>query len=565
MGGRTGLLVLGALVLGGPLEAHAQTVGTTAAIAALVGPYATSQQSIGLYATDLGYSVSYNGQLRVIFGDSVQDGYGTPIAIPGGWPPGFEADDTQGSISLTTFPTGDSVDAWVAAHPGTPAWHSTGPTLTMRLNGSKVAPIQVYAGNSTALYMGVGRTPIAAFANKATGGGVFSFFARQVAKLCTSGTSCGTGFSCDQGMGTCNADGSEDAVPCVIGTARCFCAKPTGYVGVCQDQTSSPYADTNTEDGRILSVVLRNRVGNADQSHGWDEVYWTQEFATNKFNNLATRTVRNFDPNRPVASTDNVFSPGTGASGGSEKVFLWGRPNYMGYGSRNASAKLYFAYANMPSYSGTGSFSFTVNYFTGFGSTAGCTTGGLTGTYPCFSTNPGLARALNLGTAGSDNTAEPLDIVTQHSVSWVPAIGKFVMLYGGDMPPSFLEYLAGPNYGSLAHDADGAIYFRYAAKPWGPWSQPVKALKAGPRHPPISGLQYASNGALYDPYCSGTCVAMDPSQLFSSEDEQVGRLYGANIVDEWTMTRGTNTADIYWFVSTWDPYQVIVAKTRINP
>ena len=465
-----GLLTLGILMLGAPIRANAQTLGTTSPMAALVGPYATSQQSIGLYAADLGYSVSYNGSLRVVFGDSVSDGFGTPIAIPSGWPLGFQADDTQGSISLTTFPTGDSVDAWVAAHPGTPAWHSAGPTLTMRLNGTKVAPIQVYAGNSTALYMGGGRTPIAAFANKASGGGVFAFFARQVAALCTSAGSCGTGYTCDQGMGTCNADGSESAIPCVIGTTRCACAKPSGYVGVCQDQTSSAYADTNAEDRRILSVVLRNRVGNADQSHGWDEVYYTQEFATNKFNNLSTRTVRDFVPTRPVGSTSNVFSPGTGASGGNEKVFLWGRPNYMGYGSRGASAKLYFAYASMPSYSGTGSIGFVANYFTGFGATAGCSSGGATGAYPCFSTNPSLARALNLGTSGSDNAAEPLDIVNQHTVSWVPALGKFVMLYGGDMPPSFLEYLAGPNYGSIAHDADGAIYFRYASQPWGPWS-----------------------------------------------------------------------------------------------
>jgi hypothetical protein len=83
----------------------AQALGSSAPIATLAGRYTTSQQSIGLYGTDLGYSVSYNGRLRVVFGDSVSDGYFTPIALPSGWPLGFEADDTQSSISLTSFPT----------------------------------------------------------------------------------------------------------------------------------------------------------------------------------------------------------------------------------------------------------------------------------------------------------------------------------------------------------------------------------------------------------------------------------------------------------------------------
>ena len=552
-------------------------------LATLEGPYGTSQMSIGMYATDLGYSTSFNGELRVLFGDAVSDGYTTPIAIPNGWPFGFQADDTQGKISLSQsggFPTGDSVEQWAAqaGHAKTPAWRSTGPTLDMRLNGTKVAPIQVWDGgaNGTALYMGPGRTPIGAFSNNASsGGGVFAFFARQVATLCTTSASCGTGYVCDVNMGTCFGDNSENAVPCsrVPATNRCPCWMPLPSFGVCQDQTSSMYAPT--EDGRVLSTVLRNRIGNADQSHNWEEVYYSKEFRTNKFNNLSVRTVSDFSPSRAVTSSANHFWPADG-TGAHEAVFMWGRPNYLGYGTAtHRSAKLYLAYSAMPSYGSTGPVGFTPKYFSGFSNTSGCTTGGASGSYPCFSSDPSKAWPLDLSygttactqTGTTDRCTEQLDIVNQHTISWVPGMNRFVMLYGGDVPPSFMEYLAGPNYGSLVRNPDGAMYFRYAQYPWGPWSQPVPILKAGPRNPPTAGLQYAVNGTLYDPYCTppgSNCVAADPGAIFSSEDQAVGRLYGPNIVDEWTMTRSSTVSDIYWFLSTWDPYEVVIAKTHLT-
>jgi hypothetical protein len=58
---------------------------------------------------------------------------------------------------------------------------------------------------------------------------------------------------------------------------------------------------------------------------------------------------------------------------------------------------------------------------------------------------------------------------------------------------------------------------------------------------------------------------MEPAYGSWATGDRPGRLYGANIVDEWTMTRGANTADIYWFASTWDPYEVLFLRTRINP
>jgi hypothetical protein len=543
---------------------HAQTVGTTDFRGAMVGAYAASQMGINLYGTDLGIPVGYGGTLRVLFGDSWKDSNGDGL---GG---AANSDDCQGGISLAGFPNGDAVDTWLndGSRKQVPQWRTDGPTLTMRTNAfGSVAPLAVYDGNTTLLDMGLGRTPTAAFANKAaSGGGVFAFFGRQVGLLCTTPTSCGTGFACDQGMGTCGGASTENAIACVIGTTRCGilgCSKPSGYVGVCQDQTSSVY-DGATEDGRILASVLKERVGNADPTIF--EIYYTQQFVTNKFINVTTRTVRDFLPTRPYNSTANVFSPGTGATGGNEKVFLWGRPNFAGYGhATGKSDKVYLAYVDMPTYSSTGTFAFAPKYFSGYGA-SGCTTGqpapDASHMYPCFAATQNLALPLNLGATG-DNTVEVKDIVQQHAVSWVPALAKFVMIYGGDGPDAFFSLDVGPNYGTLQHDPNGSMFFRYATYPWGPWSSPATIAVAGTYNPATN--QYASGGALYSPYCTGTCASLDSHYTFYGDGDKVGRLYGASIVDEWTMTRGTNTADIYWFASTWDPYEVLTMRTRINP
>jgi hypothetical protein len=47
-----------------------------------------------------------------------------------------------------------------------------------------------------------------------------------------------------------------------------------------------------------------------------------------------------------------------------------------------------------------------------------------------------------------------------------------------------------------------------------------------------------------------------------AHDREPGFLYGANLIPEWIEDRGA-TVDIYWNVSTWAPYQVVVMKSRI--
>jgi hypothetical protein len=40
-------------------------------------------------------------------------------------------------------------------------------------------------------------------------------------------------------------------------------------------------------------------------------------------------------------------------------------------------------------------------------------------------------------------------------------------------------------------------------------------------------------------------------------------LYGPSIIDPWT-THHDGETDLYWFVSTWNPYQVVLMKTTVR-
>jgi len=43
-----------------------------------------------------------------------------------------------------------------------------------------------------------------------------------------------------------------------------------------------------------------------------------------------------------------------------------------------------------------------------------------------------------------------------------------------------------------------------------------------------------------------------------------GWLYGANIIEEWIRPAG-KSVDVIWLASTWDPYRVIMLRTRLSP
>jgi hypothetical protein len=536
------LLALGAALA--PSIAYAQSIQSTTVLAPLAGPNytpASGQSGIGFWGTDLGYTFKHNGNLRVLFGDTHADDAGTLI--------GWGQDDAQGTISLAAFPNGNAVDAYIASHPapaGAPSWQSAAPPVTFRTNlFGTTAPMTVLR-DGMPLDMAAFRAPTGAFSNAIDA--AFGIFDRNVVTQCSGGfsPSCGGGLTCDRGMGSCFPFSGENSIPCVIGTASCLCLPVSGG-GMCQDRSSSLY--NTTEPGRTMSIALRIEVANA--SPLIDEVYYSQPWSTNKLINSTVRTVDDFDPSR-ANGVGNNYNPANGAGVTSrEKVFLWGRPSFVGANAASLSAKLYFAYVDMPRYAASGKFAWAPKYFTGLDANG----------RPQFSTSQSAAVALDLGFPG-DATREKFDIVNQMAVSWVPSLNKWMMLYGGDLPPNVVQFFLGTNAPLAVRDPQGAIHARFASQPWGPWSAPVSVFAGGDpaASPPVAGSQYGANGVLFHPSCSASTCADDASPAHGD----YGRLYGANIIDAWTTQRGPGAVDIYWNASTWNPYQVVLMRTRVT-
>jgi hypothetical protein len=69
---------------------------------------------------------------------------------------------------------------------------------------------------------------------------------------------------------------------------------------------------------------------------------------------------------------------------------------------------------------------------------------------------------------------------------------------------------------------------------------------------------------LHHPACSGAnCIPGEDAD--SHLLTPYGFLYGPNIFDAWTTPREAGKAvDVYWNVSTWNPYQTVLLRTRIR-
>ena len=524
-------------------------------LAPMVGQLATpaaGQEDIGFYGADLGITFRHGDEMRMLFGDSYADELGSPISEP--------SDDAQASVSLAPpplgFPDGDAVDAFVAAQSpaaGLPSWHVAGPPLVFRTDSAgRAAPITLYRGGDhgqEAVSMGLGRVVSTAFSNGRDG--AFAIFRRDAALPCDGSAEprCPGGFSCDTGLGFCSDTSGELAEICQLGSNRCgggaTCERPQGG-GLCQDPTSSMFI-AGDEDGRLMSVVVQHELGVADPDV--HERYYTQRWATNKFRNPIAKTVRRFDPG--AMSFDYRSAVGTDPA--EEKVLMWGRPFSVGIKATGQDSRLYFAYLDMPEYDEEGAFAWQPRFFAG-----------LNGDAPQFS--PHQADAVALDLSGEPTPAfEEIDFVDKMSISYIESLGRWVMLYGGDAPPAVLLLWAGPNYGRIARDPQGAIYARFAVQPWGPWGPPISVLEAGnpDTSPPLAGTEFAPGGMLHHDGCRGVGCAPDevpPVYVLTP----YGFLYTPNIMDEWTEARGSAAVDIYWQVSTWAPYATTLVRTRFD-
>ena len=105
------------------------------------------------------------------------------------------------------------------------------------------------------------------------------------------------------------------------------------------------------------------------------------------------------------------------------------------------------------------------------------------------------------------------------------------------------------------------MYARLARDPWGPWTPPQPILTNEQTAEELVCGHQAPVGCLAspDPPIRPVCIeAADP--------KGGGSLYGANIIDALTRpstSAAGDAADVFWNYSTWHPYSVVLARTRV--
>jgi hypothetical protein len=168
------------------------------------------------------------------------------------------------------------------------------------------------------------------------------------------------------------------------------------------------------------------------------------------------------------------------------------------------------------------------------------------------------------------DASEAQGIVNTTTVSFLPApINKWLMMYGGDLPP----HLLADAMGTHATPRTGSIVMRLAEHPWGPWSAPVEHLMAG--SPDKVGDAYGPGGLMFHGDCmdveNATCTDSDPytlqltGQCTMRGSNEIGRLYAPGIIDAYTRKNAQGGLDITWTISTWNPYATYLMETSFDP
>jgi hypothetical protein len=258
-------------------------------------------------------------------------------------------------------------------------------------------------------------------------------------------------------------------------------------------------------------------------------------FATNKFLNATSRVIGRLDEGDP---RKNIYEPTIWP----RELLMWGRPNFFAW--PGTTSDVYLLHHRLAALDGPGaSVDWQPRYFAGLDGNQN----------PVWTSDQIFATPVIAG--------EELASVLQFSVAWVEPLARFVMLYSGRLP-------------RVAPGATPGVYLRTAKHPWGPWSKPQLIWNA------IDQGAYSCPGIMYMQGVAGVdCPQTDPYRpdLLPAEglnlcpgpspdpNIDLGVEYGVNILE--TFTRPgllANTAVIYWNLSTWNPYRVVLIKTQLD-
>jgi hypothetical protein len=122
--------------------------------------------------------------------------------------------------------------------------------------------------------------------------------------------------------------------------------------------------------------------------------------------------------------------------------------------------------------------------------------------------------------------------VGEFSITWNQPLNKWLMFYN-------------------CH----GIEARVASEPWGPWSAPAQIL---------GGQDDIACKIVMSPQGCGTRRDYWPTRR-TGKDIVSGGLYAPFVLNRYTEAgKDANSADIYWLVSTWNPYEVDVMRSTLQ-
>lgn len=522
-------LLLGALLTGcaapGPHPVSTEYLGPFTGDGGALHPDNETPHRIAYYGTDLGWTYTHRGRLHILFGDTWATESYAPIEAA----TGFRFDDGFGIIAAAQNLDPNAISA------------GNLPRILLGQHAGSSEMMAIDPGHA----MDLGKTPMGGFSN---GAGEFGIFNTTKPQGCAVDAHCGNGLSCDGTLGYVGTGYFQQeylTLACRDGSAGCNAdpyfeaGAPVAGSGLCVDPTS--LINGERISNLLGPMALRVLIGRRDAADP-RRYHPTRTWLTHKFMNVTVRAVESPDP--------------TGATGNAQRVYLWGRPGFIGVAANHRPMPAYFAWAEMPRGE---DFRWQPRYFAG-----------MENGVPKFSDDEREAVPMDLDSTRSGvQPGEPHDIVNQMSVTYVAPLGKWVMFYGGGLIR--LPTAALPNCGVLelfsggeCTDVDmgnGAVRMRTADHPWGPWSPPRDVIVGGdPAHGAIG--QFGPGGALRHPACTaGTCAPH--SDMFAYSADEHGFYYGVNIIEEWT--RATpDGAVLLWNASTWDPYRVVLLRTHIR-
>ena len=536
-------VLLGSAAMAEPSPGETTILGPFTGHYAKLHPDNINPHPIAYYGTDLGFTYEHQGKLQFLFGDTAADEAGVPIQAS----TGTTYDDGFGTIELADWPDAARIT------------RTNIPLIKLGQNPGTSEMSAINPGHPMESF----KTPLGGFSN---GQREFGIFYTSKPQGCRVDADCTSGLTCDTGLGFVGTRYDKPEAftfACMLSTPGCTAntmadanGTPIPGSGFCSDRTSSIWA--NTPSGRIAAVGVKHLIGlrSTTDPRSYGD---TRAWSTNKFANVTVQTVQDFAPKRGAGRTHQDYRNAS-TQGGSRRVFLWGRPGFIGVGAKGRTLGLYFAYLDLPQGPG---FTWEPHYYTGSDAKG----------IPQFSQDERAAIAVDLdSTRAGIQSAEPTDIVDQESIVWVEHLRKWVMFFGGGMgklpmPPTLpncglVELFVGAECREVAI-GKGAIRMRTADDPWGPWTPAQDVIVGGdPDILPVQNL-YAAGGVLYHPTCKqeGCAPRTNSPQLLPGD---YGFLYGSNLIVQWIKPVGP-AVDVIWNASTWDPYRVILLRTRINP